>query len=374
MRDMLSHLGRNKRIAIVLAALSVTALAVTAVGYQVMSTPIKLVVDGQTTTMRTFDDTVGQVLKGKGIVIGPHDSVVPSLSSSVVSGGAITVSYGRPLTVNLNGKTTKYWTTSRNVAAALDALGINVDGAELSTSRDAAIDRMGMALQVVTKRPFKVVIDGKPRDVQVAAFDSVDVLRSLKITPTSDDILTPAKGKLLTAGQTITFVKVTTSTVNVPNEAIPFEIVRKNNSSMNQGDTKVVTPGSNGRRTVTYRIVRHDQKVTSKTVVTQKVIAAPVTQVEEVGTKSAPAPASAPNYAAGNSIWDRIAQCESGGNWSINTGNGYYGGLQFTLGTWRAYGGTGRPDQNSREQQIAVAERVAAAEGGYGAWPVCGSR
>ena len=57
-----------------------------------------------------------------------------------------------------------------------------------------------------------------------------------------------------------------------------------------------------------------------------------------------------------------------------NTGNGYYGGLQFNLGTWRAYGGSGRPDQNSREAQIAVAERVRAAEGGYGAWPVCGAR
>jgi hypothetical protein len=72
--------------------------------------------------------------------------------------------------------------------------------------------------------------------------------------------------------------------------------------------------------------------------------------------------------------WDAVAQCESGGNWAANTGNGYYGGLQFNLGTWQAYGGSGRPDQNSREAQIAVAERVRAASGGYGAWPVCGSR
>jgi len=70
--------------------------------------------------------------------------------------------------------------------------------------------------------------------------------------------------------------------------------------------------------------------------------------------------------------WDAIAQCESGGNWHANTGNGYYGGLQFNLGTWQANGGHGRPDQNTREQQIAVAERVRAASGGYGAWPVCG--
>ncbi|MFG1638992.1 transglycosylase family protein [Amycolatopsis sp. NPDC049252] len=77
-------------------------------------------------------------------------------------------------------------------------------------------------------------------------------------------------------------------------------------------------------------------------------------------------PASATN-------WDAIAQCESGGNWSINTGNGYYGGLQFTQSTWKAYGGTGSAQGASREQQIAVAERVLQGQG-IGAWPVCGKK
>ncbi|MFD2474881.1 LysM peptidoglycan-binding domain-containing protein [Amycolatopsis silviterrae] len=77
-------------------------------------------------------------------------------------------------------------------------------------------------------------------------------------------------------------------------------------------------------------------------------------------------PASATN-------WDAIAQCESGGNWSTNTGNGYYGGLQFTQSTWKAYGGTGSPQGASREQQIAVAERVMQGQG-PGAWPVCSKK
>jgi hypothetical protein len=71
--------------------------------------------------------------------------------------------------------------------------------------------------------------------------------------------------------------------------------------------------------------------------------------------------------------WDAIAQCESGGNWAINTGNGFYGGLQFTLGTWHANGGVGMPQNASRAQQIAVAERVLVSQG-IGAWPVCGRR
>lgn len=69
--------------------------------------------------------------------------------------------------------------------------------------------------------------------------------------------------------------------------------------------------------------------------------------------------------------WDAIAACESGGNWAISTGNGFYGGLQFTMQTWHAYGGQGSPVNASREQQIAVAEKVLAGQG-IGAWPVCG--
>jgi nucleoid-associated protein YgaU len=71
--------------------------------------------------------------------------------------------------------------------------------------------------------------------------------------------------------------------------------------------------------------------------------------------------------------WDRVAQCESGGNWSINTGNGYYGGLQFLPSTWRAYGGTGSPQNASRAEQIRVAENVLDGQG-IGAWPVCGPK
>ncbi|MER5884690.1 transglycosylase family protein [Streptomyces sp. NPDC001941] len=78
--------------------------------------------------------------------------------------------------------------------------------------------------------------------------------------------------------------------------------------------------------------------------------------------------------AASSGEWDRVAQCESGGNWSINTGNGYYGGLQFSSSTWAAYGGNNyasSADQASKSQQIQVAEKVLASQG-KGAWPSCG--
>ncbi|MFD9002937.1 transglycosylase family protein [Streptomyces sp. NPDC059582] len=80
--------------------------------------------------------------------------------------------------------------------------------------------------------------------------------------------------------------------------------------------------------------------------------------------------------AADGGVWDRIARCESGGNWHINTGNGYYGGLQFSAGTWRAYGGGAyapTADRATRSQQIAVATKVQSAQG-WGAWPTCSAR
>lgn len=82
---------------------------------------------------------------------------------------------------------------------------------------------------------------------------------------------------------------------------------------------------------------------------------------------------SAVSSPSGNSVWDRLAQCESGGNWSINTGNGYYGGLQFLPSTWRAYGGSGLPHQHSRAEQIRVAENLRA-DSGFAPWPACSRR
>lgn len=100
------------------------------------------------------------------------------------------------------------------------------------------------------------------------------------------------------------------------------------------------------------------------------------TPVKQVVTQPAPrrAAAKAPAPAVANgSVWDRLAACESGGNWAINTGNGYYGGLQFSLSSWRGVGGSGYPHQASRAEQIARAEQLLARQG-WGAWPACSAK
>jgi hypothetical protein len=122
------------------------------------------------------------------------------------------------------------------------------------------------------------------------------------------------------------------------------------------------------------RIPTNDEQLTPRDVPTNHVITPAQVTDENTAEETATAntkTSTAPNYDPGDgSVWDRIAACESGGNWAINTGNGYYGGLQFTLSTWRAHGGTGMPNEASREEQIAVARRVQATQG-WGAWPVC---
>lgn len=82
---------------------------------------------------------------------------------------------------------------------------------------------------------------------------------------------------------------------------------------------------------------------------------------------------AAPAFASAEPNWDAIAQCESSGNWGANTGNGYYGGLQFKQSTWEANGGSGNPANASREEQIRVANNVLQSQG-IGAWPVCGKK
>lgn len=96
-----------------------------------------------------------------------------------------------------------------------------------------------------------------------------------------------------------------------------------------------------------------------------------------VKTKVSPARPAKPKPATvvstGGGVWDRLAKCESGGNWAINTGNGYYGGLQFSLASWRGVGGSGYPHQASREEQISRAEALKSKQG-WGAWPACSSK
>ncbi|MFL6059866.1 MAG: transglycosylase family protein [Marmoricola sp.] len=373
MRATLTHFAKqlNTRTGlIVLVATIAVALVATTAGYFTLTDKVTVSVDGKTRTVRTFGDNVADVLAGQGIAVHSRDLVSPSLDSSVSDGTLITVRYSRPLEVSRDGKEQTYWTTATNVATALDQLGIRTPaGFALSASRDAAIDRQGMVLLITSPKQFVVKIGAHAaHPVRVAAPNVRSLLARLKVKYDKDDIVRPALGKAITAGDHVTLVRVHKFRKHVARERVAQPVTERSDSSLYVGDRETVKPGRPGVREVTYKVVTHNGTVFRKKVLSQHVLRKPVPAVVRVGTKQMPA------STANGGAWDRIAQCESGGNWHANTGNGYYGGLQFSLSTWRANGGAGRPDQASREQQIAVAERVRQASGGYGAWPVCGKQ
>jgi len=124
-------------------------------------------------------------------------------------------------------------------------------------------------------------------------------------------------------------------------------------------DPNIINPGDQ------IRIPAADEVLADRPLPAPKPAPAPRT-----ARTSSPVQASTAPAVASGSVWDRLAQCESGGNWQINTGNGYYGGLQFLPSTWRAVGGTGLPHQHSREEQIKRAE-ILLARSGWGQWPAC---
>jgi uncharacterized protein YabE (DUF348 family) len=374
-RGFLTRLPR-KHLTAGLAGVVVLAVATTTAGYRMMSDQVTLNVDGKTQHVRTFAHTVGDVLDDRGIHLGAHDAVLPSADSPLVDGSQITVRFGRPLHVAVDGAQRTYWTTAGTVSSALGQLGMRYPGAALSMSRSATIDREGAALRIVTPKRITVKVgDARPRQRVVAAFDGRDALHRLGVRFDANDRVTPADGHLLRQGDKVVLTRVAVQQRAVKGERMPYPTVRREDSSLARGTTTTVRPGRAGVRDVVYKVFRRNGEVVKRTVLSQHVLTAPRAAIVKVGTKApTPAPAARTNYAGGNSAWDRIAACESGGNWAANTGNGYYGGLQFSLGTWHAYGGSGRPDQHSRAEQIAIAEKVRAAEGGYGAWPVCGKR
>jgi resuscitation-promoting factor RpfB len=364
-KTSLAHVIHSRSWLVGLVAAVALTVAATTVGYATMSREVTLSVDGRSHTVRTFGDDVRSVLADEGISLHARDIVVPSLDSPVDDGTRISVRYSRPLDVSVDGVKHTYWTTATRVASALDELGIRFAGAELSTSRSASIDRQGLALRITTPKTLTVKLGrAEPRQVVLAAADVRDLLDELGAAYDGNDRVSPGLDTLLADGQKIVLTRIRVARVHVAREKVEPSVVERKDDSMYAGDTETVRAGKPGVRDVTYRVVYRNGREARRTVLTQTVVARPVPTIVKVGTKTVP----------DGSVWDRIAQCESGGNWHANTGNGYYGGLQFNLGTWRSYGGTSRPDLVSREQQIAVAERVRDASGGYGAWPVCGAR
>lgn len=367
-QSRLSRILRSRPLMIVLAGVVVLAVAGSTWGYTALSKTVTLSIDGKSQEVTAFGGTVGDVLESEGIEVGAKDVVAPSVDEAISDGSEITVQFSRPLELTVDGKSQTYWVTATTVSRALDEIGRAYRGAELSASRGGSIDREGMALEVVTPKTIKVKLGAeKMAKRTVTALTVEDALEDLGVDLGKHDETKPAPTQELEDGDTLVFTDVRVVKKYVAGETVDFGTVEQEDSSMYEGETSVVRSGETGLRNVTYRIVYRNGEISVKKVVKQKVLRAPVDEIVKVGTKEE----VTANFAGGSTVWDQLAQCESGGNWAINTGNGYYGGLQFSLSTWQAYGGPGYPHTASRETQIAIATKVRDASGGYGAWPGC---
>jgi resuscitation-promoting factor RpfB len=332
-------------------------------------TPVTLVVDGQTKKIDTSASDVAGVLKDAGYHVDSHDIVAPSLHSHVKDGTRIILKQGRLLHLVVDGKAKNVWTTEPTVADALAALGYPSSDF-ISVSRSKRLPLTATDIELRTPKQITVVHDHKSQQVTSTAADVATLLRELGITLGGNDRVKPAATTLLTPGLAVRVERVVTKQLT-RTESISYAVVRHSDSSMYQGETKVITAGREGSAKVTYGLVYVDGKRVDRKVLKRVVLSAPRSEVEKVGTKSRPTPKVSSN----GLNWDAVAACESGGNWHINTGNGFYGGLQFDYGTWLSNGGGAyapRADLASREQQIAIATKVYNARGSS-PWPVCGA-
>ena len=355
----------------------VVSLVAGAVGFAHFDKSVTLSVDGESSAVHLFGSTVGDVLTHQGIKLASHDLVAPAVSSPLQNNEKVVVRYGRLLTVTVDGKTQQFWTTSTTVSGALAELGIRADSAKLSVSRDQPLGRPGLVMSVTTPKSVTVSVDGKTLKATTTSATVAGLLSELKVTVGAKDRVAPAPATPITSGLKVSVGRVTQKTVAVT-EAIAFGTQQHNDATIYAGTTSTVTAGQAGEMMVNHVQTLVNGKLEGDRVVGSHVVTAAVTLVLAVGTKSrpvqpAPAPAAAParvssggGSTANAAMWDRIAQCESGGNWAINTGNGYYGGLQFDSQTWLGNGGgqyAPRADLASRTQQIAVANTVYAARG-----------
>lgn len=340
-------------------ALSIALLGGGTTAATALHKDVSLNVEGQVQPAGGFALTVADVLANNGITLGERDLVYPSLTDSVADGQVITVEYSKQVTLNVDGAPVSFFTTATSLDEALaEYENKELAGAKLSVSRSAALPRTGLAVSVTTPKSVELKVAGKKKSVTTTAATVADLLAEQKVKLDDDDKLKPAASTELADGLDVVVdrVEVTTKKKTV---SLDYDTTTKKDSSLWKGESKVVRAGKEGKARRTYQITTVNGEQTDKKLIKETVVTEPVDAVKAVGTKKASTSGKGLNTAR-SAMWDRIAKCESGGNWKINTGNGYYGGLQFARASWVSNGGrdfAALPHQASRAEQITVANR-----------------
>ncbi|OBK24204.1 resuscitation-promoting factor [Mycobacterium asiaticum] len=341
-------------------------------GYAVSaSKTVTLTVDGTSMQVATMKSRVIDIVEENGFSVDQRDDLFPAADAAVSDAANIVLRRSRPLQISLDGQNThQVWTTASTVDEALAQLALT-DTAPAAASRASRVPLAGMALPVVSAKTVQLNDAGAVRTVHLPAANVGELLAAAGAPLVDSDEVEPAATSPIVDGMEI---RVTRNRIERVTERMPLPppARRIEDPEMNMSREIVEDPGAPGVQDVTFAVAEVNGVETGRLPVSNTVVEPAREAVVRVGIK----PGTEVPPVSDGGVWDAIAGCEAGGNWGINTGNGYYGGVQFDQGTWEANGGlryAPRADLATREEQIAVAE-VTRSRQGWGAWPVCSGR
>ncbi|MHA7289296.1 ubiquitin-like domain-containing protein [Arthrobacter sp. MDT3-24] len=332
---------------------------------------VTLNVDGKVTSVQSFGGTVGQVVKSANVELKPADRVSPSADAKVENGTVINVNMAKAVKVSLDGSEKTINTTAPDVAGLVTELGV-ASSSSVSVPKDAQLAVAGSFVSISTPKSVSIVADGKASTATTTAGTVAQVLEDAGITLGVDDRTSQPGNAHVVNNMVVKVSRVDTSQTAATTEDVAFDSMTTESAELLKGEKEVTQAGVAGKVDKSFKLVMVDGREASRTLVSETVSVQPVTEKVTVGTKAKPAAAAGTNTGASapammnEAMWDKIAQCESTGNWSINSGNGYYGGLQFDIQTWIGSGGGAYAPNASlatKAQQIDIANRVYAQRG-----------
>ncbi|WP_313771180.1 transglycosylase family protein [Arthrobacter zhaoxinii] len=351
------------------------------------SKSVVLTVDGETRKVQTFDGTVADVLEKADVSVSSADRVTPEPAAAVEDGTTIEVERALAVDVTVDGKGTTVHTTGETVEDLVSELRVSTNSA-VSAPLDSSLEGLNGSISISTPKTVFVTVDGKTHERSTTAGTVRDLLKESGVKLGAADQVSAPRSAGLVDGMGLKVTRVSAGVEETVTEPVPFTSAEVPDATLVEGEKKVTTAGVNGERTRIFSVTVVDGKEISRTLVKESVTKEPVAEAVAKGTKKrteakpATPPAATPpaagrgGEAPASGTWAALAQCESGGNWHINSGNGYYGGLQFSSGSWLGAGGGAYAPVASDatpEQQIAVAEKLRA-NGGWGHWPSCASK
>ena len=332
---------------------------------------VTLTIDGIAMRVTTMKSRVIDIVQENGFTVDDATTCIPAADAAVHDADNIVLRRSRPLQISLDGHDAKQvWTTASTVDEALAQLAMT-DTAPAAASRASRVPLAGMALPVVSAKTVQINDGGAMRTVHLPAPNVAALLTAAGAPLQESDQVVPSAMSPIVDGMEI---QVTRNRIERVTERLPLppSARRIEDPDMNISRQVVEDPGTPGEQDVTFAVATVNGVETGRLPVANNVITPARDAVLRVGTK----PGTEVPPVSDGAIWDAIAGCEAGGNWAINTGNGYFGGVQFDQGTWERNGGlryAPRADLATREEQIAVAE-VTRERQGWGAWPVCSGR